>query len=59
VSARIALPKPMMPCSKSVYFQFWPLFFPKMLASRGGIEKNISEIKKKGQKNFPDINQLN
>ena len=48
VSARIALQKPMMPCSNF----FWPLFFPKMLASGGKVEKNFSGHSKKGSKNF-------
>jgi hypothetical protein len=34
-------------------FYFWPLFFPKML------KIFFPDIRKKGQKIFPDINQLN
>jgi hypothetical protein len=43
VSARIALPKPMMPCSK---FLFLVTIFPK------NDEKIFSGHKKKGSKNF-------
>jgi hypothetical protein len=61
VSARIALPKLMMPCSN---FLFLATIFPKNVGEREGgggglLKNNFPDIKKKGQKIFPDINQLN
>jgi hypothetical protein len=60
VSARIALPKPMMPCSK---FLFLATIFPKNVGERGVLKKFFRTLKK-GAKNFSghkpeDINQFN
>jgi hypothetical protein len=46
VSARIALPKPMMPAAN---FHFWPLFFQKMGEE---VEKIFQDIKKRVEKFF-------
>jgi hypothetical protein len=37
----------------------WPVFSPKMLVSRGGVEKNFPDIQKRVEKIFPNIDQLN
>jgi hypothetical protein len=55
VSARIALRKPMMPCSKKNIFA---TISPKNVGG-GKVEKNFPDIQKRGEKIFPDINQLN
>jgi hypothetical protein len=45
VSARIALPQPMMPCSK---FLFLATIFPKNVGEQGwGVEKMFPDIKKR------------
>jgi hypothetical protein len=56
VSARIALPKPMMPCSK---FLLLATIFPKIKMFAGGgsigggvLRNFFPDIKKKGSKNF-------
>jgi hypothetical protein len=51
VSARIALPKRMMPCSK---FLFLATIFPKNVGERGGggVLKIFSGHLKRGSKNF-------
>jgi hypothetical protein len=49
VSARIALPKPMMPWSK---FLFLATIFPKNVGERVGGVKKIFRTLKKGSKNF-------
>jgi hypothetical protein len=55
VSARIALRKPMMPCSKK---KFFVTISPKNVGG-GKVEKFFQDIQKRGEKIFPDINQFN
>ena len=57
VSARIALRKSMMPCSKNIFFAS---ISPKNVGERGEVEKYLGggwfpDIQKKGRKNFSTL----